>query len=67
MMARMEANEVRAQLGRAALPLEASAAWLDAWPDITGAYHQDAAAFSHLALGRRPTGGASGKAGADSA
>jgi thioesterase DpgC len=48
MMARMEANEVRALLGRAALPLEASAAWLDAWPDITGAYHQDAAAFSHF-------------------
>jgi thioesterase DpgC len=44
----MTPDATRTLLTDAELPIEKVSAWLDAWPDITGAYHHDAAAFSHV-------------------
>src|SRR6516165_5561193 len=44
----MEPTSARTLLSLAGVPAAAISPWLDAWPDITGAYHQDAAAFSHF-------------------
>src|SRR5579859_2323126 len=47
-VALMEPEATRAILHRAGLPAKAIATWLDASPELTGAYHQDAAVFTHF-------------------